>query len=621
MRFKRSELFFVGIALVLFAILIPLSLAKYGDRLSVADDGEFYLCAQYLKEGTIFQGQPYCGQGIILYAFVLFLRLFTLGAFSKIFYLTLFVLLHVHALFLIHRIAKQETGKNEYLLVGILYLFTTYFFGGNLSSFLAMYFLLTGFYTLYYSSLPHKNILGPVLMTFGPLSKATAMPLFGFLVAYLAYRSFAPKLVNRRLVFNKDLRALIPFACIAAVFGLLFLFYPGAWVYEFGNQSARLTMGVVQTLQLLWSSFTINSGTVLFSTMFALAAIAWIFMRDVFSSAAVFSFAALFYILFGQTGLATDAGLQFAINRIDYYLPAYPFFIVALAKLKHRLRIKPLLLVYAVLLGLFLTTSAEFVVSEHDVRSLETSFKQALKLIPPQNDVALVEDSLTGSTLLADYYSKDIKIDVVPHDKYWKDTVFPDGNFINQLEAMNITRRDDWKIPTPQEAFTPYFQKLQNGAYSLILIGPPQWNLITFLAQNSPVISTYCVVRLPDLQFRSTDGVHELTLAFKDRSRCAKMIPSIKSYFEQSYARICRKSPSIANGIVRASFLPQGITLPECTGTADSLTFFNRKTYHFRIFSLALAVLLTWLAWLNGSVPRLRFSRRGPRPAASGTNP
>ncbi|MEM4254068.1 MAG: hypothetical protein QXR48_01640 [Candidatus Woesearchaeota archaeon] len=584
--------------------------------------GELRLCSEYLREGIIFRDQPYCCQGgIITYAFVLVLRMLAGGAFSNILYFCVVLLLNLHALFLLLRIIQHETGKTEYFLTGIFYLLTIYIFGGNITTFLTAYFSITGFYVLWHSKLKYRDILGPVLYACALFSKATAMPVVSFLAGHMVFMAFQPHIESRKIVFKKDWRSagvrLLSFGVILA---LVFLLFPGSWVYEFGNQGSRLQESVQVQLQQLLDSLVLNSGTMFFGLIFLLSVIAFFFLRDVYSAATVFSIAVLFWVLFGQRGLATDNGLMFAINRIDYYLASYPFFIVAMAKLKHKLNNKmQLKWGVGILLALFLATTIQFISADRDIRLMEERFKSALSLIPPQEDYVLTEDPL-GDILIDKYYDPKAKIDVIPHYNVWKEGVLPDGNFYRKMDELGVTNSSAWMLPQPQQEWNVLFSKLLNDTYSIIFINVPQKITLMRMIQNAPNVANYCVVLLPDLQFHTHEGDVALILLFQDKKRCEQMMPKIKQYYEASFADICKRSPVVANNIVRNVLGQEGITLPECKGTADSLLFFNRKSARLRLSSILLAALLTWIVWI-GNIPRMRFSSPGESHRTSSKNP
>jgi hypothetical protein len=611
---------FAVVMIVLFFVFLSVSFGSSNYLEMLGSKGEYRLCSEYLQNGTIFQGQPYCGQGITTYAFVFVLRMLSGGTISNMLYLFVMLLLTLHALFLLLRIIQKETGKREYFLTGILYFLTVYIFCGGLPSFLTAYFCIIGFYVLWHSTLKFRNILGPVLYACALLSKPTALPIVAFLVGHMVYRAFQPCFESKKLVFNNDWQSAgIRLLSFGAVLALVFLLFPGSWVYEFGNQATYLQGSVLMQLQQLLGSLALNSGTMFFGLILLLSFIAWIFLRDVYSSLVIFSFVVLFWIFYNTGVAATSNGLLFATSRIDYYSATFPFFIVAMAKLKHRIdRLVKWNWIVGILLALFLATSIGFVFADRDVRLLDEKFKNALSLIPYQNDYVLMEDPLSDQLLLDKYYDPKVRIDVITHNTTWKEGVFPDSYFYRKLEEMHVTNISEWMIEVPSEEYiTPYskthnlfFSRLLNNSYTFIFVNVMQKTLITQMIRNATNLKNYCTIILPDLQFHTPQGAHGLLLMFRDKTRCMPLLRKVKDYYAASFADICARSPVVANQVIKTVLSQQGISFPKCKeSVADSLLFLNQRSARLRMFWLILGALLAWFAWVE-DIPGIRSHAR-----------
>jgi hypothetical protein len=667
MKVHWGDVIFAVVMILLFLVFLHTS---FGGTIPLLKMPELNLCSEYLQHGTIFQGQPYCCQGIVTYFFVFLLHLLSGGISISIpLYLFVILLLNLHALFLLLRIIRNETGKNEYFLTGILYLSMVYLFGSYFDSFLVNYFCLAGFYVLWHSKLKFRNILGPVLYAFALLSKLNAMPIVAFLIVYGIYKSLNPRIVSKQLAFQKgwQKQALIQLASFGLVLAAVFLLVPNSWLYEFGNYSTYQQNNFLERSHKLIDSMVLNSGTMFFGLLLLLSVIAWIFLHDVYSSAAIFSIAAWLWVFFNIGEAAAEHwpgylgnGLLFATSRIDYYSAAFPFFIVAMAKLKSKISRLHWKLVVGILLALFLVPSIEYaiaytdVIANHDANVLEKHFKKSLSLIPyQQDDYVLAEEQPGGEILIDKYLASKARIDLIPHnntilkewvgpadpafsfmldkvslsnssDWWWKEGVEPDPVFSFRLDKMHVLNLSDWVIESPPQSnngqqYELFFSRLLNNAYTIIFVNTQEKTLIEQMINQAPNLADYCKVILPDLQHHGRGGEHALLLMFRDETRCTQLLPKVKEYYENSFADICARSPTAANEVVKQVLGSQEISLPECKERdSDPLLAVNEPSYWFNrrsakpsMFSLILGFLLAWIALTENTFgPALRKLKR-----------
>ncbi|MCK4669660.1 MAG: hypothetical protein KAT43_00545 [Nanoarchaeota archaeon] len=603
MRSNKKTLIFLVVALLLFLLLLPLIQHTVSfwptDKVAYA-----YPCLDFLKEGTLFTDQPYCGQGSALYVFLYLTRIITGGAFSYAVYLIIFLAMNLHMLFMISRMAEKESGKAEYLFVLIFYTALIYLFARNISSLLAAYFILVGFYITLYSSLKYRNIIGPALVTLGPLTKTNALVVFGVIVVYIIYKAIQLKFIDGKFTVKKGLlkNCLPPILSILAIFFLPRLIWSGSIRYTFGMQAYAITVGYTETILKLISTFQINSGTVFFGILMLLSLYVLFKykLREPFSIITFISVGALFITLFRQTGF-NEQGLIFAISRIDYYLVSLPFFIIAMVKLKQKILLnknKLIFLILTIAFILFLSIPIELIVSEQDVLSLQKDLDVPFSFIPPQKDRILIETHQGFEPRFEGYYEPEAEIELVPPKEKW----FygdPDSVILDKLEKMGVTKREKWRNLTDEKVYQETFAKLSSDAYSLIVVGPPKWTILLPMVQTANNIKQYCTIILPDFHFPTQQGMHETYLLFREKEGCDVMRPKLNNYFEKSFDDICKRSPFVANNIVKAVMGKQGLALPECTRKTDSLRYYTRYSYHFRLFSLIIGIILTLLCLFN----------------------
>jgi len=133
MRPIIKKLLVFGLPLILFLSFLPL-LSSFENTIWPGQNAEYDLCLKYLSEGTLYGGQPYCGQGPITYVFLFLTRIFTGGEYSQVTFALFFLALHLISLLLIFSITKKETGRELYLLPTLIYISTIFLFVRNLSS-------------------------------------------------------------------------------------------------------------------------------------------------------------------------------------------------------------------------------------------------------------------------------------------------------------------------------------------------------------------------------------------------------------------------------------------------------------------------------------------------------
>ena len=131
----------------LFALFIWLSSANLPADFNIGGGGDWN-CIDYVREGTLYGGQPYCSQGPVIY--YLFYGLEAVFGSSHPLALLWLMILSTNAIvyILLGRILK-ETGVYHPELYSLMYLLTVYRVMNDPPSVLANCLFIIGFYALY----------------------------------------------------------------------------------------------------------------------------------------------------------------------------------------------------------------------------------------------------------------------------------------------------------------------------------------------------------------------------------------------------------------------------------------------------------------------------------------
>lgn len=598
---KKISLYFF-IALVIFLTLLPLM--QHYSTFWPDEKSEYELCLNFLKERELYTDQPYCGQGPATYISLYIMRLFSGGEFSKIGYIVFFLAINLHMLYMATRIAKKETGKSHYILILMLYTSMFFLFARNISSIFAAYFLFLGFYITCHSNIRFRNIAGPAVLVLGPLSKASGLPAFFIVVLYIIYKSYQPNIKQGKLTMKKGwIQNSVSIISMVCTFATFYIALPGTYLFVYKHQSFVISLGYLESISKFLSVFELTSGTVFFSIVIILSLLTLYLYKgkEAYSAITILSVLALFFTLFRQTGFPEE-GLIFAINRIDYYLVSLPFFFVAMAKLKSVLIHKKRLWLFVptfILFFLLLSIPAELVVSEQDVIDVQEKINYQFSFIPDIKGPVLSEPNPGQKSVYMEYAANsDLESVLIPQREIWHYRV-PDSVVLEKFEKLGITSREKWRELTDPSVYENIYANIMNKSYALIIVGPPQWSIMMPITQQTRIAEDYCEVIIPDLQFPTPQGKHETYLFFRESSHCEETRLRIRNYLDTILPEVCKKSPTVANKIIRPVMAKQGIIFPECKKKADSLLYFHRYDYHFRWLSSLIGILLA-LSFLIG---------------------
>ncbi|HLG25001.1 MAG TPA: hypothetical protein VI564_08785 [Candidatus Nanoarchaeia archaeon] len=526
------------------------------------------VCLDYVKQGTLFSGQPHCASGIVLfYTAFIFKSIF--GSFYQT-ALRVFVLAVLAiVIYLIYRIAKIESGKDDFwfiLLVSLLLLFpqsnTT-----NLEKIWSMQYLLIGFYFLYYSRLKFSWAFSGIFFAAAIFSSMQSVIILAILAFYYPFHSEAIKIVlgekaKMSISPKKFYPLLKAIALILLVFVIIWIRYPKILDYSLLAHSTDPLYGFFEAAVHLLPSKYLDSRLFVLYIAILFSAYEFFKGKKVFALAGGLGLLTIFYVIHKGPG-----GMGFG----KYTFPAIPFFIITLALAKSRLKKHGYknAFFYAILFFVLVFPSIE----EHKVSTLlyddlaitlkdfQKEVGYGIHFIPKQDKNILLD----SANLLLDYdYQADPSKITVAGDTIEQPTI--DEWSGPRLQKLGITDLSKWKPSAEVAAATAQKQEeeinkirseIEEGKYSLILYGPRGSS--TMIAQammrlNSSVTAKYCTIVFPNLEHTPQTGMHIAYALMSKSQDCQQTAQKMFGYYNNAFEHICKKSRFAANNVVAFVF-------------------------------------------------------------------
>ncbi|MBU0762046.1 MAG: hypothetical protein KKD39_03390, partial [Candidatus Altiarchaeota archaeon] len=326
----------VGLADVVLVLLAVMTTWVYLPKRFELTGG-FWMCLDYIKEGTLYLNQPYCSQAPVIYYIGYLLRLF-LGVYYAhyaLWVVSIFSLLIVYVIGLKLMVWSGLTHNRLYTLFFLLLIYPFY---PNTTITVATCFFLLGFYLLFVSKKPYSVLI----MFFFSLAIFTKyvciLPTILALLSYLITHQFSFETDKDRLKIGlkKVITPSVDVAIISAGIILVFLIfkasYPFFVEYTYTSQANQMSHDFFKGLIQLLSEGDIHtvSSVAVLSLLF-ISFFIGIYNRRTF----IFSFMLLTFYFYGVLFLSAHKSTFLGTY---YFLPVYIFLIFCLLCMfeKHR---------------------------------------------------------------------------------------------------------------------------------------------------------------------------------------------------------------------------------------------------------------------------------------------
>ncbi|MFH0859776.1 MAG: hypothetical protein V1921_01095 [Candidatus Altiarchaeota archaeon] len=605
-------------ALLILAILstsIILSIRLYGAYDSLGVNRRIYHCLDFIEDGALYGGQPYCAQPPVTY----FLAYFLLKSFGEdvipMFFIILNTVVNAILFLILHRVIMRETGYDNYPLILLFYLAWVYVMSINSpDAMLSTFFLFLGFYTLFHSNIKAKHLLSGIFFSVSVMSKLISAPQVFVILLYYLLRSKAVRLsVNRLGIgFSYDvngLKGLIKIVFpVALSFTALLIAYPHFLDYVFLSQLKQGPLyphhDVRDTLRFLvpFDDKGLRSNVFTSEIALALSLIVFLRRRDMYSLCSIIGVS---IFLYRQTWALGEISLSY------FGLPSYTFFMVVLFWAKSKIKRESLVnVIFTIILAFLLLghgfpTVNEYRLGYYDAHrhGLQELVEEPLELIPRQDNVLTELNPSRGVLPIDMPVGRRTQLWDEYYDGWWA-PILVNWGLVGDLRLW----RPDTENLTPRER--RIIREIDDKKYDLIVYGPQNWYRMIHLLNNveKSAIRDYCSVHLPNLDYFTYGGRHHTTLKFRNQSDCDYMLKLVGAYYSQNFEEICRRDKNVANDVINTVLGMNGITpSAKCLSGGNLVHSYNFYLNRFPPQDILVLVSITLLIVLL-YYPRLRRS-------------
>jgi hypothetical protein len=555
-----------------FLFLVFVTYLKYPDFLNVRlMQDRFFVCFEYIAQGVLYNGQPYCAQGpVLLYSLYGIYRLFGEHLYLAISFVG--VLLNLGILFLMRLIIEKETKQKVFLSLLIVYTFVLYFpiMSSLYGMLLSTFFFLLGFYVFQYSSSKVSYGLAGFFFSLALFSKFTVfIPLLLFLAFILgkklivSFRS-APSLLSAlRLSFVSSQSYFGPFlAGLFVPFFVLFFIFPSILSYSAFSHSINPSsnygsafFGILSQfnfLPLFSSSLPFYTFfSFIFIILFSVSFFVFFLRRDVFSFLA--SFATLFSLLkfFQVNGGATIIEYYFALHYVFFIFVFYfLFFKIRFTSLSpKRVCFIVLLLVFLLLIPFFLHFFQE--VQMQKARSVSEGGLEFLSSLELPFLFENIPSAIAFQKFLPEFSYVSKNVTIVREDYFdW------DSHYSPRLVQLGVSSvppdflEERW---ISDSSLTALSEGLVEGKFgTLVLTSLGERNIHKSLREAELFLTENpCVVHVPlfiehDYYFLGTNRHKIIAVFLNNRDVCAQYQLFLLDYYTDHYEDLCSLGVDLA---------------------------------------------------------------------------
>ncbi|MBS3101218.1 hypothetical protein J4204_03725 [Candidatus Woesearchaeota archaeon] len=523
----------------------------------------WYVCLDYMGQGTLYGGQPFCEQGgpFLYLPQLIFKKLF--GNF-QILTGIMIAILYIVTLFLMTRISKKETGKPNYAFIGLLVLAWLYPWSSSYNYPFGGMILFFGFYILYYSALRFKEIIAGILFAVAAyVNIAMLMPIF-IIAAFYAFRAGLIKIernesknIKISIRYKKILNIFIIFIPVL-LFSILFrLMYPNIFKYMIFAHLESPVFTFWQALKDMIPFWYVNQ-----SVFIVYVALVFCFLLFIKTFSVIPVLGALeFWVLLNDH--QHFGGLYFGRNHFLTFL----FIILTFAILKEKVK-RASFERAALYCGLFLVIVYPAIVPlpfAHDfidkklntgISNFQKEIGYGINFVPKQDGNILAEYPELLTSYDFDFDRE--RLDVASDTEYRINIDEFSGPRLAKLGVTNLTgwsalKLDEAKAKANEERLAEIRSLMHVKNYSMIAIGPRSGaTLIAQAFEGMPpgFKSQYCRLIVPNMEHLPVTSIHIATLYLKDIQDCQTTFVRMVDYYGRIFDRICKKSRFAANNVV-----------------------------------------------------------------------
>jgi hypothetical protein len=537
---------------------------------------KYIRCIGYLREGTLYGGQPECEQGPAVFAVGLALSSLGEGMIQPASNVLL-IALNAACLYMILLLVRPK-GRGVTAAVALIYLFAALQPGlVDPATMLAAAALLASMLLFLGPagglSLAASSLFGALAL----MAKMTALSVMaGMFAAFLLSEAVEPVKARRgvRVNVSRLRQALVrigwylsvPAAAVLALRAL----YPNSLVYSFLTHQYNQQLGYLGALAGIISTSPLESVNVLqFYLLLAGACAYYLRSGDMFAAVYAVALFATFVTFYRNAGSPLDI--------ITFYHAMFPLlmmvvvagrYLAGVGDGKKRLRLCVLFAAAALVFGDLhafggpdFSTWVTYQLSGYDAIAQDVSYLRGridgvYSVLPANRGRVLVDQEMLD--ILS---SQTTRLDM--------------GLVDNRNNPESVYRYlDTWSVPglvaygavQPDPHFEinggelDLARSIDAGAYEMMLISPAAWDsmiMYAFRNASQEAMDRYCVVYLPVFE-KEKNVRHWSTLLFSNQTQCAQLLMDGDRYLTSQFDDVCAKDEWAANYIMATIFTKNG---------------------------------------------------------------
>ncbi len=613
----------------LFIILVIVGFL-YPSRIGIEHEIKF-ICAKFIEQGIIYNGQPHCIDGPIFSLFTLLIKKLTNNPdriLGYIYDMLSFILLFI----VILKIYREETSASPWhllILYSFLIVIPSVFMQGS-SSVLATLFFISGFYILFYTRYKYSPLFSAVFFSLALLTKTNTLVPIALSFAVYSVHNFKDKK-------NQLIAGAITFALIIAVFELIF---PNMINYTILTMLKGVPFSLSGTLNMTTNYMFPNIGYYKYysafpyfpaAAVYTLALLVLIafcfFLNDKRKPLNILTFATMLILFIGT--LKNNSVILWW-GFLYHFFPATALGIILIIKTSKNINNsffkKSILLILLILL---IFSSVKYAPSEIAFNNLKYTVEKPFEFLNLKPNLYILADEV-GPEII-NYFPPSTVFNIFPESErsgiytidrdkalILKNSGLLSGEWSNDLTNKSFQLRTKNLVGITRSVI--------DKKYDMIIIGPSAtdsylFQLLLIMGEGYDANQTNFNIKEV---YSCSAGIGVLSnpclgcnkfskVIFKDWGECVKVREDIKNYYENKFDEICSVDGVAANAIFDGSeFFLNPLNKSVCQTKKTMLLFprFSRSwPILYRKTDLLALIMLSALAVFYSYITSKKYKR------------
>jgi len=595
---------------ILFILILGILVVNKHPIWTDVISGGWEVCIEYINEGSLYGGQPYCNQAPLIYYYgvaiksIMGYRFLWLG----------FTLTKLFLLVIVFQLINKFTihlGYGNSFINSVLFLYLIYPHAANKPEVLfSTVFFLLGFYVQYHKRFERWEFVSGILYAISLFFKYTAIYPIGLGLIIQFHRNFKNSISNAIL---EVIKIISPTIVLTIIFYIL---HPLFWVYSVIGQIAYPASTLIDALHIQFFSWNIRSIT--------LDALVVTYAYLLYNTR--FKENERLYILYPLVciplvSLSMTRAYNAFISPEYYALHTYPLLIVSTqVLLKRRPKFFVLIVGFVLLYPSF--SGAGLLVMERDsylsteIKGLDELVMSGLRVLPPPHKSLLFESDREIIQYIEkngpnSYFSRfGWKVFDGQNRYIYSDAEFTgaeDPYWAPRLRKLtNITLNYSIAREELSKSEREVKEEIIGGKYDVIMYTAASWLATTHILSDIPhtELNKYCEMYVPDFKHQGY-GRGYSTIIYTNKSVCAQAAREMAEYYMERFNEICNKSQR-ASRVVKDTVMKNGFLMN--IGCNSNTEVKGEDILRPRLMDFIISALLLLLlnSLLNRQQPRKR---------------